>query len=98
MASPTTDASIAVLRGAEWLLTPTEPDRILTPERLTEEQRLIAHTTLDLVGNEIVPELERLEQKDWKLARQLLRRCAELGLMSVDVGEEYGGLQVNKVT
>src|SRR5207248_4110264 len=37
-------------------------------------------------------------QKDWSLARQLLTRCGELGLLATDVAEEYGGLQLDKVT
>jgi alkylation response protein AidB-like acyl-CoA dehydrogenase len=94
----TTEPAIAVLRGGEWLLTAAEPDTIWTPERLTEEQRLVARTTEEFVANEVVPQLDRLEQKDWTLARQLLVRCGELGLLSVDVDEEYGGVQFDKVT
>ncbi|HEY3045251.1 MAG TPA: acyl-CoA dehydrogenase family protein [Vicinamibacterales bacterium] len=94
----TTDAAIAVLRGAEWLLTAAEPDAVWTPERVTEEQRLVARTTEEFVAKEVVPQLDRLEQKDWALARQLLVRCGELGLLSVDVAEEYGGIQLDKVT
>ena len=93
-----TDTPVAVLRGGEWLLTATEPEAVWTPERLTEEQRLVARTTEELVENEVLPQLERLEQKDWTLARRLLTRCGELGLLSVDVAEQYGGLQLDKVT
>jgi alkylation response protein AidB-like acyl-CoA dehydrogenase len=95
---PTTDAAITVLRGGEWLLTATEPEAVWTPERTTEEQRLVARTTEEFVATEVMPQLDRLEQKDWTLARQLLIRCGELGLLSVDVAEEYGGVQLDKVT
>ena len=94
----TTDAPIAVLRGGEWLLTATEPEAVWTPERITEEQRLIARTTEEFVLTEVLPQLERLEQKDWTVARQLLRRGGELGLLSVDVAEKYGGMQLDKGT
>jgi len=70
---PTAAAAIAVLRGGEWLLRATEPDAVFTPERLTEEHRLIARTTEEFVDNEVVPALDRLEEKDWPLARLLLR-------------------------
>ena len=89
---------IAVLRGGEWLLTATEPDAVLTPEGLTEEQQLIARTTVDFVNAEVLPQLGRLEEQDWPLARALLVRCGELGLLSVDVSDAYGGLQLDKVT
>src|SRR5207237_5961262 len=96
--APTIDAPIGVLRGGEWLLTATAPDTVWTPERVTEEQRLIALTTEEFVVNEVVPQLDRLEQKDWTVARQLLLRSGELGLLSVDVPEQYGGMQLDKMT
>jgi alkylation response protein AidB-like acyl-CoA dehydrogenase len=86
------------LRGAEWLLQPTDPAGMLTPERLTEEHRLIGQTVTDFVVKEVLPALDRLEQKDWGLARQLVARCAELGLLGVDVAEAHGGMQLDKVT
>jgi alkylation response protein AidB-like acyl-CoA dehydrogenase len=44
-----------------------------------------------------MPALERLEQKDWELARSLVKRCGELGLLGTDVAEEYGGVGLDKV-
>ena len=48
--------------------------------------------------NEVLPALDRLEQKDWGLARQLLKRCGDLGLLGVDVPDEYGGVGLDKVS
>src|SRR5262245_42817669 len=84
-------------RGGTWLLETADPDSIVTPERRTEEHRLIARTADEFVRNEILPALERLEKKDWTLARQLLRRCGELGLLGVDIPEAYGGIGLDKV-
>src|SRR5439155_15308257 len=61
-------------------------------------QRMIGETADEFVAKEVLPQLERLEQKDWQLARQLVRRCGELGLLGVDVAEAYGGVQLDKVT
>jgi alkylation response protein AidB-like acyl-CoA dehydrogenase len=94
----TTDQTVAVLKGGEWLLTATEPEAIWTPEHVTEEQRLIARTTEEFVVNEVLPQMDRMEQKDWTVARQLLGRCGELGILSVDVAEEFGGMQLDKAT
>jgi len=93
---PTTTETIA--RGGEWLLQSGEPDNVFTPEKLTDEHRLIARTAGEFVANEILPVLDKLEAKDWSLARQLVKRAADLGLMGVDVPEEYGGLGLDKVT
>jgi alkylation response protein AidB-like acyl-CoA dehydrogenase len=94
----TTLAPTTLLRGAEWLLQPTDPATMLTPERITDEHRLIGQTVTDFVDKEVLPVLDQLEQKDWALARRLIKRCAELGLLGVDVAEAYGGMQLDKVT
>jgi alkylation response protein AidB-like acyl-CoA dehydrogenase len=85
-------------RGGTWLLEASEPERIFTPERLTEEHRLIERTAADFVEQEVLPAVDRLEQKDWNLVRRLLRRCGELGLLGVDVPETYGGVGLDKVS
>jgi alkylation response protein AidB-like acyl-CoA dehydrogenase len=87
-----------ILRGAEWLLRSTTPDAVFTPERLTDEHRLIGRTATAFVDNEVLTQLDRLEQKDWTLARQLVRRSGDLGLLGVDVAEAYGGLALDKAT
>ena len=97
MTSTATDQGLTSLRGAEWLLKATAPDRILTPDRLTDEQRLIARTTTAFAAAEVLPVLERLEQKDWQLAKTLVRRAGELGLLGTDVSDEFGGVGLDKV-
>jgi len=92
----TTDTT--VLRGGEFLLQAADADGVFTPERLTEEHRLIGRTAQAFVDNEVLPKLDQLEQKDWNLARELVKKGADLGLLGVDVPEAYGGLGLDKVT
>ncbi len=92
------EATTAVRRGGSWLLEESAPGDVFTPEKLTEEHRLIAQTTEEFVAHEVLPMLERLEAKDWDAARSLLRRCGELGLLGINVPEEYGGLALDKVS
>src|ERR671928_2040493 len=93
----TTASNSAILRGGEWLLKDTEADAVFTPEGLTEEHRLIAQTAESFVDNEILPVLDRLEQKEWTLSRRLLQRCGDLGLLGADVPEAYGGVGLGKM-
>jgi alkylation response protein AidB-like acyl-CoA dehydrogenase len=86
-----------LLRGGEWLIRQSEPAATFTPERRTDEHRLIAQTVADFVRDEVLPVLDRLEAKDWTLARALLARCGELGVLGVDVPDAYGGVQLDKV-
>jgi alkylation response protein AidB-like acyl-CoA dehydrogenase len=84
------------LKGGSWLL--EESTDAFTPEQLTEEHRLIKQTAEEFVSSEVYPVLERLEQKEWTLARSLVKRCGELGLLGTDVPEEYGGVALDKVS
>ena len=97
MTMPTT-TDTTVLRGGEFLLQAADADVVFTPERLTEEHRLIGRTAQAFVDNEVLPKLDQLEQKDWNLARELVKKGADLGLLGVDVPEAYGGLGLDKVT
>jgi len=84
------------LKGGSWLL--EESTEAFTPEQLTEEHRLIGQTAEEFVTSEVYPVLERLEQKEWTLAKALVKRCGELGLLATDVAEEYGGVALDKVS
>ena len=83
-------------RGADWLIRDTAPDDVFTPELLSDEHRLIEQTATEFMTNEVVPALPALEQKDWALARRLVARAGELGLVGVDTPEEYGGVGLDK--
>jgi len=88
----------ATKRGGSWLIDATVPADVFTPEKLSDEHRLIAQTTDEFVTNEVLPNLDQLEQKDWDLARRLVRRAGDLGLMGLDVPEEYGGVGLDKTS
>ena len=88
----------ALRKGGSWLLEDAESSGVFTPETLSDEHRLIAQTTDEFVDTEVLPNLDKLEAKDWTLARQLIRRCGELGLLGTNVPEEYGGLGLDKVS
>ncbi len=85
-------------KGGAWLLEEAAPDAVFTPEKLTDEHRLIGQAAGEFLTSEVAPALERLEQKDWALARTLLRRCGELGLLGTDVPEALGGVALDKVS
>ena len=87
-----------VRKGGSWLLEDVEPSEVFTPEKLSDEHRLIAQTTDEFIDAEVLPNLDRLETKDWALARTLIRRSGELGLLGTNVPEQYGGLDLDKVS
>jgi len=92
-------ATTALLaKGGSWLVDDTAHENVCTRERLTDEQQLIGRTAEEFVDGEATPVLDRLEQKDWALARTLVQRAGELGLLATDAPEEYGGIDVDKVS
>ena len=94
----TITATKAIFTGGSWLLNATPADAVFTPERMTDEHRLIDQTAHEFVTNEVVERNDQLETKDWDLARQMLQRCAALGLLGTDVPETYGGVELDKVS
>jgi alkylation response protein AidB-like acyl-CoA dehydrogenase len=85
-------------KGGSWLLDDTEASDVFTPEKLSDEHRLMIKTTVEFIDGEVLPSLDQLEHKDWQLARSLVRRCGELGLLGIAVPEEYGGLDLDKAS
>jgi len=89
--------TLATVRGGSWLIEETAVESVFTPEQLSDEHRLIGQTADEFVTNEVQPALDRLEQKDWQLAKTLVRRAGELGLLGTDVSDEFGGVGLDKV-
>jgi butyryl-CoA dehydrogenase len=85
-------------KGGSFLLEERQPQDIFTPEDFTDEHRQIAKTAAEFVTNEVLPAAADIEAKNFDVTRKLLRKTGELGLMSVDVPEAYGGLEMDKVT
>jgi alkylation response protein AidB-like acyl-CoA dehydrogenase len=88
-------ASAATRRGGDWL-TAGVTGGIFTPERLSDEHRLVGLTAAEFVANEVEPAIEKLDAKDWVAARNLVLRCGELGLIGVDTPERFGGVGLDK--
>ncbi|MGE3189990.1 MAG: acyl-CoA dehydrogenase family protein, partial [Vicinamibacterales bacterium] len=91
-----TERSQAV-KGGAWLIDETRPADVMTPEKLSEEHVLIAQTAAEFIDQEVLPLVERLEQKEWSLNRELVGKCGELGLFGTNVPEAYGGVDLDKI-
>ncbi|MCU1285501.1 MAG: Butyryl-CoA dehydrogenase [Acidobacteriales bacterium] len=84
--------------GGSFLIEDRTTAEVFTPEDFTDEHRQIAQTTEEFARNEIVPNIEKIEHKDWQVTRDLLKKAAELGLATVDIPEEYGGADMDKIS
>lgn len=84
------------MKGGEFLIADTT--EIFTPEDFTEEQRMIGDTTREFIDNEVQPQLPAMEQHAWEVARDLVKKAGELGLLGATIPEEYGGLGLDQTT
>src|SRR5205085_3853197 len=88
-----------IIKGGSFLIEERTTEEIFTPEDFTEEHRMIAETTRQFVDNEVMPRIDELEQQhDWKLSRKLVSKAADLGLIGVNIPEEYGGLGLDQTS
>jgi alkylation response protein AidB-like acyl-CoA dehydrogenase len=84
--------------GGAFLIANASPADCIFPEDFTEEQRQIAETTASFATNEVMPASDAIEAKDFSVTRRLLKEAADLGLTSIDIPEEYGGLELDKMS
>ncbi len=86
------------VKGGSFLTEERHPQDVFTPEDFSEEQRQIAKTAIEFTTKEVMPAAAEIEAKNFGVTRNLLRKAGELGLMGADVPEEYGGMELDKVT
>jgi alkylation response protein AidB-like acyl-CoA dehydrogenase len=96
MSTPSAVAS--TIPGGSFLLESRAPDEIFTPEDFTEQHNLIGQTAEEFAQKEIIPNIEKMEHKDFSVSRDLLKKAGEVGLSGVEIPEAYGGLEMDKVT
>ncbi len=86
------------VKGGEFLIADATTAEVFTPEDFTDEHRMIGETTKEFVDNEIWPQLPALENHAWEIARELVKKGGDLGLLGATIPEEYGGLGLDQTT
>lgn len=86
------------LKGGEFLITNQTAAEIFTPEDFNDEQKMIGETTREFIDNEVRPNLEAMEKHNWDIARDLVKKGGELGLLGATIPEEYGGAGLDQTT
>jgi len=94
----TTAIPVSKISGGSFLLDTRKSGEIFTPEDFSEQHQLIGQTTEEFALNEIVPNIEKIEHKEFAVTRALLKKAGDLGLSGVEIPEVYGGLEMDKVT
>ncbi len=86
------------VKGGSFLIEDRTPGEVFTPEDITEEQRMFAATAEEFLRKEVLTREEQIYAKDYATHRELMIQAGELGLLSIDIPENHGGLGLSKVS
>jgi len=93
-----------IRKGGSFFLEEAPAAEVFTPEDFGEEHEMIVKTTERFIKNEVVPQTDVLEHKEedleraFELHRQLMLKAGELGLLGVDIEEQYGGAEMDIIS
>jgi alkylation response protein AidB-like acyl-CoA dehydrogenase len=93
-----TRTPVVAARGGSFLIEDRAPEEVFTTEDLSDEQRMIADTTADFMEKEMVPRIPEILALKYEVTRELMKKAGDLGLLGIEIPEEYGGLGLDKVS
>ncbi len=86
------------IKGGEFIIRKSTAKEIFTPEEFSDEQKMIAAMCSDFIAQEVFPNLERIDNMEEGLMPSILEKAGELGLLSISVPEELGGMGLDFIT
>ena len=86
------------IKGGEFLISEGTVETCFTPEDFTDEHKMIKDTAYEYIDNEVVPNLPALEKHEWQIARDLLKKAGDLGLLGANISEDLGGMALDQTT
>lgn len=78
--------------GGSFLVKETDFQNIFITEEFDEISKQMLDATKDFVDKEIVPHLKELENHNYDLVENIMKKAGALGLLGLNIPEEYGGL------
>ncbi|MBN2381508.1 acyl-CoA dehydrogenase family protein [bacterium] len=95
-----------VTPGGGFLVAPVPRGGIFIREKMTDEQREIVQMAREFIKEQVIPRAKEIEAKTYveengqrvPLTISILRQLGDLGLLGVDIPEEFDGMGMDKVT
>lgn len=87
---PTATDKKQLLKGGEFIVKESSWEVTYIPEEISEEQQMMRDMTKEFITKEIDPNLEAFD-KDPMKGVEVLNKAGELGLLALNVPEEFGG-------
>ena len=82
-------------QGGSFLISPTTPEEVFTPEDFTDEHRAIGRTTEEFWTKEIAPNVDAIQHQEPGVAVSILKKSGKLGLPAVVIPEKFGGMEMD---
>ena len=79
-------------RGASFLLDQIQPDDIVCPEDMGDDERLLMRSIREFAEQEVAPLSDEIDRRNIDIIRPLFKKAADLGLFLAEVPESLGGL------
>lgn len=89
---------MARLQGGEFILRNIHFNEAFIPEEWNEEQTMIATSCEQFIDHSIRPNLDAIDHQQEGLMVKLLEEAGALGLLSLSIPENFGGMGVDMCT
>lgn len=87
------------MKGGAFLYQKTLVNDVFVPEDFNEEQIMIKEMIIDFINQEVYPNLEQIDSmSDKSIMPSLLKKSAKLGMLGVNISEDFGGMDLDMVT
>ena len=84
--------------GGCFLIQPIGEHSIFTREQFSDEHGEIEKMVKEFARERVLENKEEIEKFNKELSLSLIQEIGELGLLGVDIPEEYGGMDLDKIT
>lgn len=84
--------------GGSYMVESVDCSTIFSREQFTQQQKDIQKMVVDFCEKEAFPHKEEIEAKNFHIIKELLKKMGELGLLSIDIPERLGGMEMDLVT
>ena len=85
-------------KGGSFLIEETKKEDVQIPEDFDSELKMFAKTARDFVEKEVWPKNDEIENQNFEIVKELMRKAGEKGLLMVDIPEKYEGMGLNKTS
>ncbi|TGE31154.1 acyl-CoA dehydrogenase family protein [Desulfosporosinus sp. Sb-LF] len=86
------------VRGGGFLLAEVTPEQIFVREEINDDHLQLKRMAHNFMEKEVAPKIEEMEEQEEGVVRECMRKAGELGLLGLEVPEEFSGLGMDKAS